>query len=128
MSAPPLDPADVKVAVDAALAEDLGRGDITTEAVIPADTRLKLVMATRQDIVLAGLPVAMEVSAGSDGSCNCADCPFMELNTLEKMYLAMVNGAPRVEISEDLRLRAFKPLEKMLEMSPPARSVRQAAE
>ena len=47
--------------MDAALAEDLGKGDITTEAVIPADTRLKLVMATRQDIVLAGLPVAIEV-------------------------------------------------------------------
>ena len=42
------------------MAEDLGKGDITTEAVIPADTRLKLVMATRQDIVLAGLPVAIE--------------------------------------------------------------------
>ena len=61
MSTPQPDPADVKVAVDAALAEDLRTGDITTEAVIPADTRLKLVMATRQDIVLAGLPVAMEV-------------------------------------------------------------------
>ncbi len=61
MSTPPPDPAEVKAAVDAALAEDLGKGDITTEAVIPADTRLKLVMATRQDIVLAGLPVAMEV-------------------------------------------------------------------
>ena len=61
MSTPQPDPADVKVAVDAALAEDLGKGDITTEAVIPADTRLKLVMTTRQDIVLAGLPVAIEV-------------------------------------------------------------------
>ncbi|MAF95648.1 MAG: nicotinate-nucleotide diphosphorylase (carboxylating) [Rhodospirillaceae bacterium] len=61
MSTPQPDPADVKVAVDAALAEDLGTGDITTEAVIPAGTRLKLVMATRQDIILAGLPVAMEV-------------------------------------------------------------------
>jgi nicotinate-nucleotide pyrophosphorylase (carboxylating) len=61
LSTPQPDPADVKVAVDAALAEDLGKGDITTEAVIPADTRLKLVMATRQDIVLAGLPVAIEV-------------------------------------------------------------------
>ena len=60
MSTPQPDPADVKVAVDAALAEDLGKGDITTEAVIPADTRLKLVMATRQNIVLAGLPVAIE--------------------------------------------------------------------
>ena len=60
MSTPQPDPADVKVAVDAALAEDLGKGDITTEAVIPADIRLKLVMATRQNIVLAGLPVAIE--------------------------------------------------------------------
>lgn len=65
---------------------------------------------------------------GADGSCNCADCPFMELNTLEKMYLAMVNESPRIEISEDLRVRALKPLEKMLEMSPPARPVSQAAE
>ena len=64
MPAPKLDPADIKAAVDTALAEDLGTGDITTQAVIPPDTRpgvrLKLVMATRQDIVLAGLPVALE--------------------------------------------------------------------
>ncbi|MCH7864916.1 MAG: quinolinate synthase NadA [Proteobacteria bacterium] len=64
---------------------------------------------------------------GADGSCNCAACPFMEMNTLEKTYLAMLNGAPRVEIPEDLRLRALKPLEKMLEMSPPKRQVSQAA-
>lgn len=61
MPAPRLDPADIKAAVDAALAEDLGQGDITTKAVIPGDTRLKLIMATRQDIVVAGLPVALEV-------------------------------------------------------------------
>ena len=65
---------------------------------------------------------------GTDGTCNCADCPFMELNTLEKMYLAMVNSAPRIEIPEDLRISALKPLEKMLEMSPPASTVTQAAE
>jgi nicotinate-nucleotide pyrophosphorylase (carboxylating) len=58
---PAPDALDIKAAVDAALAEDLGTGDITTKAVIPADTRLKLVVATRQDIVLAGLPVALEV-------------------------------------------------------------------
>ena len=60
MPAPKLDPADIKAAVDTALAEDLGTGDLTTQAVIPANTRLKLVMATRQDIVLAGLPVALD--------------------------------------------------------------------
>jgi len=46
-------------------------------------------------------------------------CPFMALNTLEKLYLAMVNGAPRVEMPEDLRAAAKHPLERMLEMSPP---------
>ncbi len=55
------DPADIKAAVDAALAEDLGKGDITTKAVIPDLTLLNLVMVTRQDIVVAGLPVALEV-------------------------------------------------------------------
>ena len=53
--------ADIKAAVDTALAEDLGTGDITTGAMIPADTRINLVMATRQDIVVAGLGVALEV-------------------------------------------------------------------
>jgi len=65
---------------------------------------------------------------GADGSCNCADCPFMAMNTLEKMYLAMANGAPKIEMPEDLRLAAIKPLEKMLDMSPPATKVTQAAE
>ncbi len=54
---------------------------------------------------------------GADGGCNCADCPFMALNTMEKVYLALVNDAPRVEIAEELRIKALKPLERMLEMS-----------
>ena len=61
MPTPQPDPADIKAVVDMALAEDLGEGDITTAAVIPADTRISLVMATRQDIVVAGLGVALEV-------------------------------------------------------------------
>jgi len=67
---------------------------------------------------------------GSDGSCNCANCPFMALNTLEKLYLSMVNEAPGIEIPEALRLEALRPLEKMLEMSPPAapHTASQAAE
>ncbi|MFQ5765801.1 MAG: carboxylating nicotinate-nucleotide diphosphorylase [Rhodospirillales bacterium] len=44
-----------------ALAEDLGSGDVTTRAVIPVDTRLTLVMVARQDMVVAGLPVALAV-------------------------------------------------------------------
>lgn len=54
---------------------------------------------------------------GADGSCSCSNCPFMAKNTLEKVYLSLVNNAPRIELPEPLRLAALKPLEKMLEMS-----------
>ncbi|MBM3580880.1 MAG: quinolinate synthase NadA [Alphaproteobacteria bacterium] len=57
---------------------------------------------------------------GADGSCDCARCPYMALNTLEKLYLALVNGAPRIDMPEDLRRRAYLPLQRMLDMSPPA--------
>ena len=57
---PTLDAVEIKAAVDAALAEDLGTGDITTKAVIPEGTQLKLNMVTRADIVVAGMPVALE--------------------------------------------------------------------
>ncbi len=55
---------------------------------------------------------------GADGNCNCNACPFMALNTMEKLYLALRDLKPRITIPEDIRLRALKPLERMLEMSP----------
>ncbi len=55
---------------------------------------------------------------GVDGGCNCADCPFMALNTLEKLYLCMLNEAPALHMPEDLRVQALRPLERMLELSP----------
>ncbi len=112
-------------------ADHIGSTRSILDFVLAAPGR-EFIIATERHIIHQMEKAAPEktfiAAPGSDGSCNCADCPFMELNTLEKMYLAMVNGTPRVEISEDLRLRALKPLEKMLEMSPPARSVPQAAE
>ena len=54
---------------------------------------------------------------GADGSCSCSNCPYMAKNTLEKIYLALVNNGPRIEIEEELRQQAAKPLEKMLELS-----------
>ncbi len=54
---------------------------------------------------------------GADGSCSCTACPFMALNSLEKLYLTMINGAPRIEIDEALRRAALVPLQRMLDMS-----------
>lgn len=56
-----LPPGEIERVIDAALAEDVGSGDATTRAVIPAGTRLKLIMRTRQNIVLAGIDVAAAV-------------------------------------------------------------------
>ncbi len=56
-------------------------------------------------------------ASGADGSCDCANCPFMAKNTLEKIYLALLNNAPRIELPEELRQAALKPLQKMLDMS-----------
>jgi quinolinate synthase len=54
---------------------------------------------------------------GADGNCNCNMCPYMALNTIEKLYVALRDLAPRVELDEDLRLAAKQPLERMLEMA-----------
>jgi quinolinate synthase len=54
---------------------------------------------------------------GADGNCNCNMCPYMALNTMEKLYLALRDLRPRIEIEEGLRLRAKRSLDRMLEMA-----------
>jgi quinolinate synthase len=50
-------------------------------------------------------------------NCACNECPFMRLNTLEKLYLAMKNRTPEITMSENIRLAALRPIQRMLEMS-----------
>jgi quinolinate synthase len=54
---------------------------------------------------------------GMDESCACNRCPYMRLNTVEKLYLCMRDLAPEVTLPEDVRVRALRPLERMLELS-----------
>ena len=54
---------------------------------------------------------------GMDESCACNQCPFMRLNSLEKLYLALRDLEPQVEVPEEIRVRALAPIEKMLELS-----------
>ncbi|MEQ1789818.1 MAG: quinolinate synthase NadA [Rickettsiales bacterium] len=61
------------------------------------------------------------VTGGEAGACvSCNECPYMKLNTLEKVYNCMKNRSPSLELSPDLIIRARKPLERMLAMSNPA--------
>jgi quinolinate synthase len=54
---------------------------------------------------------------GADGNCNCNICPYMALNTMEKMYTALRDLEPRIEMDEELRLQAKKSLDRMLDMA-----------
>jgi quinolinate synthase len=54
---------------------------------------------------------------GADGNCNCNICPYMALNTMEKLYLSLRDLKPRIEIAEPLRLAAKKSLDAMLAMA-----------
>jgi quinolinate synthase len=59
-------------------------------------------------------PDALLIGAPPDSGCSCATCPYMRLNTLEKLYLCLRDLEPSVEIPEDLRVRALKPIQRML--------------
>lgn len=52
-----------------------------------------------------------------DSTCACNNCSFMRLNTLEKVYEVLKNESPEVEVSDELREKAVKPILKMLEIS-----------
>ncbi len=52
-----------------------------------------------------------------DESCSCNECPFMRKNTLEKLYLCLRDLQPQVDVPEATRLKALKPIQRMLEMS-----------
>jgi quinolinate synthase len=53
---------------------------------------------------------------GQDG-CSCNACPYMRLNTLEKLWQCLHEMAPAIELDETTRLRALAPIQRMLEMS-----------
>jgi quinolinate synthase len=54
---------------------------------------------------------------GMDETCACNECPHMRLNTMDKIYLALRDLKPRIEMSTPTRLAALLPLERMLELS-----------
>jgi quinolinate synthase len=62
-------------------------------------------------------PQKQLIPAPPDGNCACNECPFMRLNTPEKLYLALRDLQPRLEMDEELRQRALVPIERMLALS-----------
>jgi quinolinate synthase len=57
------------------------------------------------------------IPAPPDANCACNDCPFMKKNTLEAVHRALVTLEPEITLPEDLRVKALRPIERMLELS-----------
>ena len=57
------------------------------------------------------------IPAPPENMCACNDCPYMKLNTLEKLYLCMEYEDPQIIMDENLRAAALKPIQRMLEIS-----------
>lgn len=52
-----------------------------------------------------------------DSTCACNECFYMKMNTLEKLYLCLKNERPEILVDENIRIKAVKPIERMLEIS-----------
>jgi quinolinate synthase len=57
------------------------------------------------------------IPAPPEKNCSCNECPYMKLNTKEKLYLCMQNRNPQIKMSAELMIRALKPIERMLQLS-----------
>jgi quinolinate synthase len=84
------------------------------------DSATKFIVATESGILhqMEKLsPQKSFIPLPPEAGCACNNCPYMKLNTLEKLYLCLRDLNPRIEMSEELRLAALTPIERMLALS-----------
>ena len=55
--------------------------------------------------------------ASQNNTCACSECPYMKMNTMEKVYNAMLYEQPEIIVPENIRLKAYESVARMLELS-----------
>ncbi|NJM96449.1 MAG: quinolinate synthase NadA [Phormidesmis sp. RL_2_1] len=63
------------------------------------------------------MPTKRFIPAPPEANCACNECPYMRLNTLEKLYWAMKHKTPEITIAPEIGSAALAPIQRMLEMS-----------
>lgn len=99
-----------KVGSTAALLEFASKDDapeyiVVTESGILREMRLKC-----PDKVFIAAPA-------EDSECQCNQCDYMKLNTLEKVWLALKNEEPEIIVDRETAEKALRPIKRMLELS-----------
>lgn len=89
---------------------------------IKTDDAEEFIVATEAGILhemqkLAPGKKLIPANTDEDNSCNCSECFFMKRNTIEKIYLCMKYELPEILIDEDLRVRAERSINRMMELS-----------
>ncbi len=80
----------------------------------------KFIIASETGIVYQMKKIAPEkefLVASNSETCSCNDCPYMKMNTLEKLYKCLLTETPEVFVEEDLIVKARRPIDRMLEIS-----------
>ncbi len=91
------------------------------DEVVTNKTTAKFIVATetgifhqmqklRPEVTLIQAPIV-------DENCACNDCPFMKINSLEKIKLALETFSPAISMTEQLRLKAFTSLDRMMKIT-----------
>jgi quinolinate synthase len=62
-------------------------------------------------------PDKVFIPAPPEANCACNDCPYMKLNTMEKLYACMKNRSPEITLGDRVMARALAPIQRMLSMS-----------
>ncbi|NQU31986.1 MAG: quinolinate synthase NadA [Bacteroidetes bacterium] len=84
------------------------------------DSHKKYIVATESGIIHQMQKLSPEkefLIVPSDSTCSCNDCPYMKLNTLEKLYLALKNETPSINMDKEIMELANKPILRMLDIS-----------
>jgi len=84
------------------------------------DSSTKFIVATETGIIHQMQKLSPEkqfIIVPSDETCSCNDCPYMKLNTLEKLYLCMLHETTEIILTDDVMEKARKPIIRMLELS-----------
>jgi quinolinate synthase len=84
------------------------------------DDAKKFIVATETGILhqmKKASPQKEFIIVPTDEKCSCNDCPYMKLNTLQKLYLSLKNEKPEIKLSPELIEAARLPIFRMLELS-----------
>ena len=61
--------------------------------------------------------ILIPAPAEEDNTCACSECPYMKMNTLQKVYDCLLNETPEITVPEDIMKKALIPIQRMLELS-----------